>query len=195
MSSSSASGGSSSFERAETAEGASNTGGEIANDDEISKARQKAINKAWKREKELVRQGKGTRDWTVSQQQELLSEGKITGFEGQHMMDASSYPEFAGDPNNIQWLTYAEHHFGAHQGKWTNSTKGRVDYTTGEFIPFKDGEVPSVPVIELTDKYDPAQSDFVSQLGRDFGYGRKEDYQAARERHKGEQGSYRFGKD
>lgn len=34
---------------------------------------QRAVRLAWKREKELVLQGKGTRDWTVSQQQELLS--------------------------------------------------------------------------------------------------------------------------
>ncbi len=175
--------------------GAHYSGSNAGTSKDNNSARSKAIRGAWKKEKELVLEGKGTRNWTVAQQQELISEGKISGFEGQHMMDVSTYPEYADDPNNIQWLTYAEHHFGAHMGNWSNSTSGRVDYNTGEFIPFTAGEKPSVPIIDLTDKYDPSQEMVVSQLGREFGYGRKKDYQSAKERHKGEKGTYRFGKD
>lgn len=155
---------------------------------------QKAIKLAWEREKELVLQGKGTRDWTVAQQQELISEGKISGFEGQHMYDKSTYPEYAGDPNNIQWLTYEEHFFGAHQEYFPTSTNGYFDPKTGKLIPFKEGEKPSVPIIELTDKIDPAQAELLAGLGRDFGYGRKADRDASKDRHKGEKSNRRFGK-
>lgn len=157
---------------------------------------QRAVRLAWKREKELVLQGKGTRDWTVSQQQELLSRNppRISGFEGQHMFDKTTYPEYAGDPNNIQWLTYEEHFFGAHQENFPTSTNGYFDTKTGKLIPFKKGEKPSVPIIELTDKYKPCQKEFVSHLGRDFGYGRYEDHVASKERHKGEKSNRHFGK-
>lgn len=164
---------------------------------DLDSERNKAISAAWKREKELVLQGKGTRNWTVAQQHELLSTNppRISGFEGQHMKDVSTYPEYAGDPNNIQWLTYEEHIIGAHKTKTTNSTNGFFDTETGELVPFKDGEKPSVPIIELTDKYDPSQEEFISKLGRDFGYGRKEDRTASKERHKGEKSNRHFGKD
>lgn len=163
----------------------------------IDSERKAAVSAAWLREKELVLQGKGTRDWTVAQQHELLSTNPphISGFEGQHMKDVSTYPEYASDPNNIQWLTYEEHIIGAHKTKTTNSTNGYFDTKTGEIIPFKDDEKPSVPIIELTDKYDPSQEEFVSKLGRSFGYGRKEDRAISKERHKGEKSNRHFGKE
>lgn len=36
----------------------------------------KAILAAWNKEQELVREGKGTRDWTPEQQQDILDKGK-----------------------------------------------------------------------------------------------------------------------
>ena len=41
---------------------------------QIKKERTKAVNEAWKREKTLVENGKGTRDWTKEQQEKILKE-------------------------------------------------------------------------------------------------------------------------
>ena len=148
--------------------------------EELDKLRAKAVEDAWKNEAELVRQGKGTRDWTVSQQAELLKYGKVSGFEGQHMKNVADYPEFAGDSSNIQFLTYEEHLYGGHGGNFQNASNGRLDISTGEIVPFLEGERPSIPVINLTNTYDPEQYDFLKNLGRPFGYGRHEDIKASR---------------
>lgn len=146
-------------------------------------ARAAAIRAAWEQEAERVRRGMGTRDWTVGQQAELLKYGRVTGFEGQHMYNVSAYPQYAADPNNIQFLTVAEHKHGAHHGgKWKIKTNGRLDVATGNMIPFGEGEPPSVPEFELTDKIDVAQIGFVEGLGRQFGYHRHEDSEEARKR-------------
>lgn len=72
--------------------------------------RNRAIRKAWEREQQLVQEGKGTRDWTKEQQADILNpdKGKAyddqgRAFEGQHMKSASEYPEYQGDPDNIQF--------------------------------------------------------------------------------------------
>lgn len=131
-------------------------------------------------------QGKGTRNWTVAQQTELIEYGRVSGFEGQHMKNVSDYPKYARDPKNIQFLTYEEHFFGAHQGNWRNETSGRFDPTTGKMVDAAGDRLPELPVIELTDKYDPAQYEITRTLGRSFGYGRREDVAASRQLHRGE---------
>ena len=148
--------------------------------------RQDAVSRAWEMERERVLQGKGTRDWTVSQQVELIKYGRVSGFEGQHMKNVARYPQFAGDPRNIQFLTYEEHFFGAHDGDWKNETSGRLDLATGEIVDADGDTLPSLQEIELTNKYDPSQYELTADLGRSFGYGRREDIKASRERHKGE---------
>ena len=92
------------------------------------KERNKAIRLAWEREQELVSEGKGTRDWSQEQQKDILNpeKGKAydengRAFEGQHMKSAAEYPEYQGDPNNIQFLT-REEHLEAHKGSWQNLT-------------------------------------------------------------------------
>ena len=55
---------------------------------------------------------------------ELLDTGKVKGFVGHHMKSVKGYPSLAGDPNNIQFLTRAEHLL-AHGGNWRNITHGR----------------------------------------------------------------------
>lgn len=148
--------------------------------------RQKAVKEAWALEKERVLQGRGTRDWTVSQQAELIEYGHVSGFEGQHMKNVARYPQYAGDPRNIQFLTYEEHFFGAHRGDWKNETSGRFDPATGEIIDGEGDALPELPEIELTDKYDPSQYDLTLGLGRSFGYARHEDIKESREVHKEE---------
>ncbi len=154
--------------------------------------RQKAVKAAWAYEKELVLQGKGTRDWTVAQQKELLETGCISGFEGQHMKNVSSHPELAGDRRNIQFLHYLEHLYGAHGGDFRNDTEGYYDTTKGEMIPFEGDDIPEIPVMNLTDRYIPDEGGLVNILGREFGYKRKEDFLDSREKHKEEKSTYNF---
>lgn len=162
--------------------------------EKLSALRRSAVKEAWLRERELVLQGKGTRNWTVAQQAELIESKKVGGFEGHHMKNVKDYPQFAGDPNNIQFVSYTEHYFGAHDESFKNSTNGRLDTQTGEMHPFEGDELPPMPVIELTDKYDPSQYELTRALGRNFGYQRKEDMKDSRKRHKGEKSTCKLGK-
>lgn len=120
----------------------------------------KAILAAWNREQELVQEGKGTREWTPKQQQDILEKGKAyddgIAFQGQHMKSAEMYPEYQGDPENIQFLTRAEH-LEAHNGNWRNptnwyfdpKTKEKLDFGDGPFIPCKIIQLPE-PVIRTS---------------------------------------------
>lgn len=86
--------------------------------------RGEAVKKAWKAEADNVRNGGSgiTRTWTASQQNELLSTGKVSGFVGHHIKNVSDHLNLAGDPNNIQFLTRTEH-LAAHFGNWRNTTE------------------------------------------------------------------------
>ena len=88
--------------------------------------RAKAVRQAWKMEYENVLNGGSgiSRVWTSSEVDELLLNGKIKGYEGHHMKSVKGYPELAGDPYNIQFLTRAEH-LKAHGGNFRNITHGR----------------------------------------------------------------------
>lgn len=120
----------------------------------------KAILAAWNKEQELVQEGTGTREWTPKQQQDILEKGKAydedgVAFQGQHMKSAEMYPEYQGDPGNIQFLTRAEH-LEAHNGNWKNPTnwyfnpvtKEKIDFGDGPFIPCKIIPLPE-PVVKL----------------------------------------------
>ncbi|MDO4816269.1 MAG: teneurin-3 [Bacillota bacterium] len=119
----------------------------------------KAIDAAWKKEQELVREGKGTRDWTPEQQQDILSSGKAhdekgKAFEGQHMKSVEKYPECQGDPDNIQFLTRQEH-LTAHGGSWQNPTNWYYDPVTAERLDFGDGPCIPCEIIDLSELYVP----------------------------------------
>ncbi len=87
--------------------------------------RREAVRQAWKEEYEAAKatgQGK-TRTLSSDELDELLTTGKVKGYEGHHIYSVSAYPELAGDPNNIQFLT-REEHFAAHGYNWRNKTNG-----------------------------------------------------------------------
>jgi hypothetical protein len=70
----------------------------------------------------MVRQtGKGTRDWTVSEIEELLQNGKAKDYVGDHINGAKSSPEWQGDPRNIQFVPRSKH-IDEH-GYWQNPDK------------------------------------------------------------------------
>ena len=121
-------------------------------------AAHKAIVAAWEKEQELVRQGKGTRDWTLEQQNDILDpdRGKAydadgRAFDGQHMKSVAKYPEHQGDPDNIQFLTRQEH-LEAHKGSWQNQTNWYYDPATKQFFEFDENELIPCKIIELSNK-------------------------------------------
>ena len=134
-----------------------------------------AIQDYWDNERELIKKGKGTRNWTKKQQQIILNigpngeelkhakpatiDGKADGkaLEGQHMYSKATYPEFAGDYHNIQPLTFNEHRGGAHNGNTRlNQTHGYYDELNGTMYNFTTGGVDNgfPPVTNLTELCD-----------------------------------------
>ena len=91
---------------------------------DVNQDRKSAVREAWKNEKALVREGKGTRQWSQSEQREIVAKGRAGGYEGHHMKSVKDYPQYAGNPNNIQFLNHAEHINGAHEGNTKNATNG-----------------------------------------------------------------------
>ncbi|WP_121616337.1 T7SS effector LXG polymorphic toxin [Virgibacillus halodenitrificans] len=110
---------------------------------QFSVLRQKSVRQAWKAERELVEKtGRGSRDWTPDELDQLLTTGKVRGYEGQHMKSANEYPDFAGDPDNIQFLKGRtmdkNEHLDAHEGNYKNPTNGYYHPNTGVKIDFGD---------------------------------------------------------
>ena len=113
----------------------------------------KAILAAQNKEQELVQKGKGTSEWTPKQQLDILEKGKACdedgiAFQGQHMKSAEMYPEYQGDPGNIQFLTRAER-LEAHNGNWRNPTNWYFNPLTKEKIDFGDGPFIPCEIIQL----------------------------------------------
>lgn len=116
----------------------------------------KAVRAAWILERQLVRVGKGTRDWTPEQQRDILdpSRGKAydddgKAFEGHHMKSVESFPEYQGDSENIQFLSRSEH-LNAHNGDFQNSTNGFYNPNTMETRNFGSNKYNPCEVIELS---------------------------------------------
>lgn len=135
---------------------------------ELARARQSAVRHAWKEEQARVKEGLGTRDWTPSQQKEIIERGSVKGYDGHHMKSVSEYPEYAGDPKNIQFLTETEHFEGAHQGSYHNLTNGYYDPETQTMNEFEGDELREVPVNELSDKYAHNESDELSSIRNEY---------------------------
>lgn len=135
---------------------------------ELARARQSAVRHAWKEEQARVKEGLGTRDWTTAQQKEILERGSVKGYDGHHMKSVSEYPEYAGDPKNIQFLTETEHFEGAHQGSYHNLTNGYYDPETQTMNEFEGDELRSVPVNELSDKYAHNEFDELSSVRDEY---------------------------
>ncbi|MCI8424393.1 MAG: hypothetical protein HFJ72_01840 [Adlercreutzia sp.] len=103
-------------------------------------AANKAVREAWERERQLVLNGEGTRDWSIEQQRSIVEKGKAYDFdgkaiEGHHMKSASAFPELQGEAGNIQFLTRDEHK-SAHRGSFCNPTNGYYDPLSREIYDF-----------------------------------------------------------
>lgn len=124
---------------------------------ELNRLRQQAVRNAWARERELCRNGMGTVNWTRAQQKELLSTGRVSGYEGQHMKSVSKYPQYAGDPNNIQLLTHKEHlaahNCGRSKSGYLSPTNGFYDSESQSMQSFWRGAPHAPEARELTRPY------------------------------------------
>lgn len=115
----------------------------------------KAIAIKWECEQQLIREGKGTRNWSLEQQKDIIEKGKAydengLAFEGQHMKSVEKYPEFQGNPDNIQFLTKQEH-LQAHDGNWKNPSNWYFDPITKQKIEFGLNELVPCKTIKLTE--------------------------------------------
>ncbi len=114
----------------------------------------KAIRLAWENERNLVLSGNGTRDWGKEEQQSIIQYGKAydangKAYEGHHMKSAEVYPEFQGDPKNIQFLTRDEHRE-AHGFNFQLPSNGYYDPVLHTTISFGDSNPIPCKVIQLT---------------------------------------------
>lgn len=119
----------------------------------------KAIAEVWANEQQLVKEGKGTRDWTREQQQDILERGKAydengKAFEGHHMKSVEKFPEYQGNAQNIQFLSRPEH-AEAHSGNFQNPTNGFYDYNAKQTMGFGEDEFKPCEVINLSDPIFP----------------------------------------
>ncbi|XP_066534387.1 teneurin-3 [Hoplias malabaricus] len=75
----------------------------------LEQARQRALASAWAREQQRVRDGEeGVRLWTEGEKRQLLSSGKVLGYDGYYVLSVEQYPELADSANNIQFLRQSE---------------------------------------------------------------------------------------
>jgi hypothetical protein len=75
----------------------------------LKNLREKATRLAWRREYENVSNGGDglRREWTEAEKSELLSNPKrprVSGYQADHIAPVEHYPQYAGDPDNIQFL-------------------------------------------------------------------------------------------
>lgn len=134
----------------------------------INVERSRGVKIAWQKERERVTQGRGTRDWTLKQQSEILKHGRAKGFEGHHVKSVKDYPEYASDPNNIQFLQKTKknnEHLAAHAGNYKNETNKRYNPETKKFIAVKEGRPGTPHSKELSKKIveRPGYSKYSSQ--------------------------------
>ena len=121
----------------------------------LNRRRSLGVARAWKHEKGLVCQGRGTREWVLWEQKDMLDNGRVKGYQGHHMKSVARYPEYADDPNNIQFLCGTpenNEHLRAHGGDYRNETNSMYDVYTGRMIPLPAGRPRPLPVRLLREK-------------------------------------------
>uniref|UniRef100_U3K519 Teneurin-2 n=1 Tax=Ficedula albicollis TaxID=59894 RepID=U3K519_FICAL len=75
----------------------------------LEQARQRALAAAWAKEQQRARDGReGSRLWTDGERQQLLSTGRVQGYEGYYVLPVEQYPELADSSSNIQFLRQNE---------------------------------------------------------------------------------------
>uniref|UniRef100_A0A8D0C2V1 Teneurin-1 n=1 Tax=Salvator merianae TaxID=96440 RepID=A0A8D0C2V1_SALMN len=72
-------------------------------------ARQRAVAQAWTREQKRLQDGEeGIRAWTEGEKQQLLSTGKVQGYDGYFVLSVEQYLELSDSANNIHFMRQSE---------------------------------------------------------------------------------------
>lgn len=72
-------------------------------------ARKRAVEQAWAREQSRFLNGEGgSQTWTEAEKQQLLSFGKVSGYDGYFVLSVEEHPELADSANNIHFMRQSE---------------------------------------------------------------------------------------
>src|SRR5262249_6261584 len=88
--------------------------------------RQRGIDAFWAAERDrLIRDLPGTRNWSAAARADITAGRQPKGIFSHHRYSVSKYPQLADDPLNIYPVTYYEHIYRWHGGRWSNPTSGK----------------------------------------------------------------------
>ncbi|XP_036127133.1 teneurin-1 isoform X3 [Molossus molossus] len=72
-------------------------------------ARQRAVAQAWTKEQRRFQEGEeGIRAWTEGEKQQLLSTGRVQGYDGYFVLSVEQYLELSDSANNIHFMRQSE---------------------------------------------------------------------------------------
>lgn len=72
-------------------------------------ARERAVAQAWTKEQKRLQEGEeGIRAWTEGEKQQLLSTGKVQGYDGYFVLSVEQYLELSDSANNIHFMRQSE---------------------------------------------------------------------------------------
>ncbi|XP_053896256.1 teneurin-1 isoform X5 [Malaclemys terrapin pileata] len=72
-------------------------------------ARQRAVAQAWTKEQRRLQEGEeGIRAWTEGEKQQLLSIGRVQGYDGYFVLSVEQYLELSDSANNIHFMRQSE---------------------------------------------------------------------------------------
>uniref|UniRef100_A0A8D0CGR6 Teneurin transmembrane protein 1 n=1 Tax=Scleropages formosus TaxID=113540 RepID=A0A8D0CGR6_SCLFO len=75
----------------------------------LEMARQRALKRAWAREQKRAQEGEeGLRLWTEGERQQLLSTGRVSGYDGYFVLSVEQYLELADSANNVHFMRQSE---------------------------------------------------------------------------------------
>lgn len=93
-------------------------------------ARSTGVKRAWMYEKaDIEMGGKGSANWSASEQAQIKENGTVYGAEGHHQQNVADHPDQQANPDNIKFYkTKQQHLIKGHGGRWDNeSNKPRID--------------------------------------------------------------------
>ena len=93
-------------------------------------ARSTGVKRAWMYEKaDIEMGGKGSANWSASEQTQIKENGTVYGAEGHHQQNVADHPDQQANPDNIKFYkTKKQHLFEGLGGRWDNeSNKPKID--------------------------------------------------------------------
>lgn len=93
-------------------------------------ARSTGVKRAWMYEKaDIEMGGKGSANWSASEQAQIKENGTVYGAEGHHQQNVADHPDQQANPDNIKFYkTKQQHLIEGHGGRWDNeSNKPKID--------------------------------------------------------------------